>query len=458
MEFQCAQADGLDSWDNVFIKIVTMFRDGCLEPFEGQAHKADTYKQIKYAFTKFVPGNLRTIEGENDNVEARTQFLKTMFERFLPDHKDMGFMLNYVFASNLPVVTALNNHDDDQVLDVVSKFTVAALKLLTRFSPVCIVMDDAHHCDRESLQLMKFVLAELGSDVLIVACARTGSRTLTDMRLHVPTMSVASSANAGVRQTIAATNAFAAAGQGKLKLKSGLGKKLKNMKKKTMALKETDEEEDEKKDDASTGKEDETQAAAKVLPGISSAKPVPPKLGSQPVPPKLGSQPGMGSKNNKFNVPSAPRFSAASPRKSVMEKRMKAKENAVNESKQHVMEASDIKIVAKEEKDVNECNLDALGEEILASSPEMKVSKILLAPLDFNETIALTSAVLGCEKVCNITAAAMYGHTQGNPKYVLVLRYSSVSNPQPLTSLPLFSLSISLSRSLSLSLARSSGT
>jgi hypothetical protein len=81
----------------------------------------------------------------------------------------------------------------------------------------------------------------------------------------------------------------------------------------------------------------------------------------------------------------------------------------------------------------------------------MKVSKILLAPLDFNETIALTSAVLGCEKVCNITAAAMYGHTQGNPKYVLFLRYSSVSNPQPLTSLPIFSLSISLSLALSLS-------
>ena len=45
-------------------------------------------------------------------------------------------------------------------------------------------------------------------------------------------------------------------------------------------------------------------------------------------------------------------------------------------------------------------------------------SELELKNLDFNETIALTCGVMGTDKVCNISAAVMFGHTQGNPKYI----------------------------------------
>jgi len=415
LDFQCAQAEGLDSWDNVLIKLVTMFRDGCLEPLNGQAHKKDVYEQIKYAFTAYVPGNLATLNSDNDTVEARSIFVEIMVARFLPDHKDTAFLLNYILATNLPVVKEVNDKDDEAVFKLVAAFTVASLKLLTRFSPVCIVIDDAQYCERESLDLVKAILAEMASDVMIVCCARTGSRSLPDMRLHVPTMTQAPAVS--MRNTIKAVSAFGRAGKGKLGgggLKSMLVGKKKGGLSASIVEGDAGEEEGEQKEDppvplqpkAPTGddgaKKSAPQSARKV---VSPSKPVPPKLGS------------TKAIAGKFQY-AAPKFNSASPRKSVLEKRIKTREAAAHDSKTHVMGAGEIRVVTKTEKDLHDSILDTLADDLISTSPELKVTKILLKPLNFNETIALTAAVMGTEKLCNITAAGMYGHTQGNPKYV----------------------------------------
>jgi len=43
---------------------------------------------------------------------------------------------------------------------------------------------------------------------------------------------------------------------------------------------------------------------------------------------------------------------------------------------------------------------------------------IELKNMDFNETISLTCSGMKTDKICNVTAAVMFGHTQGNPRYV----------------------------------------
>ena len=62
--------------------------------------------------------------------------------------------------------------------------------------------------------------------------------------------------------------------------------------------------------------------------------------------------------------------------------------------------------------------MDKLVMELENYFPNIDAQTIQLGNLDFNETIALTSHKMGADAICNITAAAIYGHTQGNPSYV----------------------------------------
>jgi hypothetical protein len=54
---------------------------------------------------------------------------------------------------------------------------------------------------------------------------------------------------------------------------------------------------------------------------------------------------------------------------------------------------------------------------------------VLLEFLSFNETIALAAQKMGTNSICNITAASLYGHTQGNPKYVVEFASYLVAPP-----------------------------
>jgi len=379
--FQCAQVEGLDAWTTIIIKLFTMFRDGCLEPENGVAWKDEDYKMIKYAYTKYIPGNLSSLDNPNgDTVKGRTFFIKTIGSRFLKDHVDSLFLLNFLLAANLPPTKELNQISEAQSLERAIDIVEAAIKVLIKFSPVAIVIDEAHYCDIQSIGMIREIAMRMHEEVLIVLCCKNGHRYLPDMRLHVPQMQA--DAKVTMRNTILASSAFASAGKSKVnKLKNslqGLGE--------GQVLNQGLDDGEEKKDDK------EVKFAVE-----------PPKM--KPIPPKL-------AKKGKFDkIPPT-----KSPRKSVMEKRIQKKKEAMMSTKNQVM-AGKLHLVAKVEDDIDATLFDDMIKYIREHS-ECEVSEVSLPTLNFNETIAMTGKILGTQKICNITAAAIYGHTQGNPQYV----------------------------------------
>ncbi|GMH59114.1 hypothetical protein TrRE_jg11235, partial [Triparma retinervis] len=366
--FQCAQVEGLDSWVSIIIKLFTMFRDGCLEPEEGIAWKEAEYKMIKYAYTKYVPGNLQSLDNDNgDTIKGRTFFIKTVGERFLKEHKDSLFLMNFLLAVNLPVCKDLNQISEAACLDKTIDVVEAALKVLINFSPVAIVLDDAHYCDVSSITMINEIASRMHEEVLIIIACKTGHRYLPDMRLHVPKMQALEAQKKAMKHTILASSAFALGATAKKKrMEEGNGKIG-----------------EEKKESLET---------------LQEKKPIPPKL----------------SKRGKFE-PTRP--STHSPRKSIMEKRMKMKKDAEQSTKNQVM-AGKLELVTKTEDDIDSTVFDDMIKGLVDANSDCQVTEITIGNLDFNETIAMTAMILGTEKICNITAAAMYGHTQGNPLYI----------------------------------------
>ena len=365
--FQCAQVEGLDSWVQIIIKIFSIFREGCLEPEDGVAWKEQEYKMLKYAYTKYVPGNLQSLENDNgDTVKARTFFIKTVGERFLKEHKGSLFLMNFILATNLPVTKELNQISEATCLEKTVDVVEAALKLLINFSPIAIVFDNAQYCDVNSITMIKEIASRLKEEVVIIIATKTGHRYLPDMRLHVPTMQVVDAQRKAMRNTIMASNAFS----------KGL-----MAKGKPPPIEEGVREGEEKKESLET---------------LQERKPIPPKL----------------SKRGKFE---SVRQTSKSPRKSIMEKRIQKKKEAQQTTMNQVIEGK-LELVTKTEEDIDWTIMDDMVKEL--KDGDCEVTEITLGSLDFNETIAMTAMILGTEKVCNITAAAMYGYTQGNPLYI----------------------------------------
>eukprot|EP00520_Triparma_pacifica_P008840 CAMPEP_0118648764 /NCGR_PEP_ID=MMETSP0785-20121206/9336_1 /TAXON_ID=91992 /ORGANISM="Bolidomonas pacifica, Strain CCMP 1866" /LENGTH=1776 /DNA_ID=CAMNT_0006540991 /DNA_START=129 /DNA_END=5456 /DNA_ORIENTATION=+ len=383
--FQCSQVEGLDSWVTVMIKLFTMFREGCLEPENGVAWKDEEYKMIKYAYTKYAPGNLTSLDNDNgDTIKGRTFFIKTVGERFLKDHMDSLFLMNFLLAINLPVVKDLNNISEEACLERTIDVVEAALNVLVRFSPVAIVFDDAHYCDVQSIRMIKEIASRMHNEVLIIISSKTGYRHLPDIRLHVPKMQAAFANQRAMKHTIIATSAFSLGLKKPKGAEEGGG--------------------EEKKEDKKDGR------MSPVMENKPKKKPVPPKL----------------SKRGKLESLKA---TTKSPRKSLMEKRMQMKKEAKIRTKDQIM-VGKIELVTKVEEDINSTVMDEMLEELKAENTQCSVTDILLNNLNFNETIAMTAMILGTEKICNITAAAMYGHTQGNPKYVKLFA-SYLMDPGP---------------------------
>lgn len=197
-------------------------------------------------------------------------------------------------------------------------------------------------------------------EVLVICCSKTGNRHLPDMRLHVPRIQVTSDTSK-FRNTIVAATAFA--GTSKVGGFSALAKR---------------------------------SAEREAKPGpIQPLKPLPPKLGQQ----KLRTT-----------------VVTKSPRKSIVDRRQKLRLEAEEEAKTQVV-AGPVETEVKVEDDLNYCNMDKFSAELKRDYPEVECESILLENLDFNETIALAAHKMGTDAICNITAAAVYGHTQGNPSY-----------------------------------------
>ncbi|GMH87114.1 hypothetical protein TL16_g10755 [Triparma laevis f. inornata] len=360
--FQCAQVEGLDAWASIFIKIFCMFRDGCLEPENGKALKSEEYDMIKYAYTKYIPGNLSSLDVDKDTVAGRTFFLNACGDRFLKDHKESLFLINFLMATNITPVERLNNIGEDESFQLTRDLFIAAINILNRVSPIALVVDDCQWCDKNSLNLIREIVIECHDEVLVICCSKTGNRHLPDMRLHVPRIKVTTDA-ANFRNTMIAANAFAG-GFG------GLGA----LAKKTQA------------------REEEEKAAPAIKP-------------MKPIPPKIGQQRSRGT------------MVVKSPRKSIVERRQKLKLEAEEQSKNQVVKGR-VETEVKIEEDLNHCVMDKLVIELENDFPNIDTQTIQLGNLDFNETIALTSHKMGADSICNITAAAIYGHTQGNPSYV----------------------------------------
>lgn len=146
--FQCAQVEGLDAWASIFIKIFCMFRDGCLVPENGTAWKEDEFDMIKYAYTKYIPGNLASLDVDKDTIKGRTFFLEVVGQRFLKDHKDSLFLINFLMATNIKPVKSLNNIPEDESMTLTTELIVAAIEILNKVSPIAIIMDDCQWCDK----------------------------------------------------------------------------------------------------------------------------------------------------------------------------------------------------------------------------------------------------------------------------------------------------------------------
>ena len=386
--FQYCQAEGFNAWPQIIIKALVVFRGGIIEQSMGKVLPAADLALVKQAFTTFVPGRVEGVDDGPDSIKARTVFVKLVHSRFLQDGNDTFFLLNSMLGLDCDCPPEYRSFTNEQVVTEVFNLVGRIFKRITEFAPISLIIDDAQVCDKESIGLLGHLVKLLHGVALFFVCCRTGDRDLPDLRLHVPMSSIQTvKLNENKKlQTLLVMNKLFGGSNG------GTNSNL-----------------------AVVGEGDEIAEALKAkltmkdsaVPTTSSSskeplKPVPPTKPQTKIAPKLS--------KGKNAQP------VASQRATIMAKRIDEKAAAMLEAENPVFVMNEADVVVKRDDESDACIFDYLVAHL--SSEGIESTVLLVKPFNFNETIALTAARLKADKVCNITAAVMYGHTQGNAKYI----------------------------------------
>ena len=244
--------------------------------------------------------------------------------------------------------------------------------LILCFFSLASLAQDVQHCERQSREMVKQISARLCDDILVVCCL-TGIRSLPDIRFHVPRVQIVKKA----KMVMKVSAAFGLAGRSK-------------------------------KNPFAVGEEDKKEDSVSQM--MVFKKPVPPKLSRT-----------RGGQNRK-----------KAPRKSILETRSLAKKLAMESTKKQVMEGK-LDIRRNEcMHDLDNTVMDGIIKDLKENfDKKVNVSVVVLENLNFNETIAMTAMHLGTEKICNMTAALIYGKTHGNPAHIEQFTQSLMSFGSP---------------------------
>lgn len=118
-----------------------------------------------------------------ERAEVRTRKVTDTIQQLLPNLVEMACLLNPILALNIPLSDVVRSIDDETKRERFFDLVTALLRLISKDSPVAVIIEDIHWTDNSSLELINHISRNLRGEHLLLCLTH---RPKADMLLSLP--------------------------------------------------------------------------------------------------------------------------------------------------------------------------------------------------------------------------------------------------------------------------------